>query len=206
MNLSAVTLLFFLPSLLSNNAFLSFADWVVSSDNALNTKIPQPLAGAYVQWRAKAIGEKGAAAEAKLEQAGPFEGMTIRRAMAAVLKVLKDVLEDDFSTERLEMVCVNLCDANGAGGELASAISSDGGVTAKPLVGEEGGGTSLAGDTVGGSSSRKSGGRENSSHILRNDDSPAASTASRRYRGLFRRVSKSEMEDMLLGIEEPEGI
>lgn len=61
-----------------------------------------------MQWRARAIGEKSAAAEARLEKAGPFEGMDVRRAMAVVLEVLKEVLGDDFSTDRLEMVCVDV--------------------------------------------------------------------------------------------------
>ncbi|CAN0494365.1 unnamed protein product, partial [Laminaria digitata] len=63
--------------------------------------------GAYVQWRARAIGEKSSAAEAKLEKAGPYEGMTVQRAMATVLRVLEDVLGDDFCIDRLEMVCVD---------------------------------------------------------------------------------------------------
>lgn len=72
--------------------------------------------GAYIQWRAKAIGDKGAAAEAKLDGVGPFEGMSVRRAMTVVLGVLREVLGDDeFSTDRLEMVCVDMMGGRGSG-------------------------------------------------------------------------------------------
>lgn len=115
--------------------------------------------GAYVQWRARAIGEKGTAAEAKLEKAGPFEGMTVRRAMAVVLGVLKETLEDEFSIDRLEMACMDMrtCDtggdgngggSTGAGGRSVSGAagehrnSSDGkrdGAAAAVVVGSSGG-------------------------------------------------------------------
>ncbi|CAM9602348.1 unnamed protein product, partial [Discosporangium mesarthrocarpum] len=61
--------------------------------------------GAYLQWRARAIGEHGEDAEAKLEQA-EYEGMSLREAMALVLRVFEAVLKDGFSTDRLEMACL----------------------------------------------------------------------------------------------------
>lgn len=194
--------------------------------------------GAYVQWRARAIGEKGTAAEAKLEKAGPFEGMTVRRAMAVVLGVLQETLEDDFSIDRLEMACVDMrtCATGGDGGSGSTggaerAMSSvavehsssnskrDGAGTGAVGVGSYGGGDGLStsgeepeGDAGTGNSVRGSGipnsvrrgvlevgGSRNVGHGSPSSGagfSFAADYFVPRY-GYFRRVSKSEMEELL---------
>lgn len=200
-----------------------------------------------MQWRARAIGEKGAAAETKLEKAGPFEGMTVRRAMAVVLGVLKETLQDDFSVDRLEMACVDMraCgiggDGNGgghtggaggdlsgaAGGHSSSNFKGDGAsaVVAESSSNAEGlsaiGADSAApeGDAGSGNSVRsnsfrnsgRSGGDDGGGGVLEagsrdiGDGSSSSSGAGRpaaadafvpRY-GYFRRVSKSEMEELL---------
>lgn len=77
-----------------------------------------------MHWRAKAIGEKSAAAEAKLETYGPFDKMNIRQAKTVVLEVLKEILEDEFSEDRLEMVCVDL-GTGGAGEREFNPLSKE---------------------------------------------------------------------------------
>lgn len=80
-----------------------------------------------MQWRAKAIGVHSAAAEAHLEDAGPYEKMTLRKAMSTVLKVLEDVLGDDFSVDSVEMVCANAsCAHDDRQTEVALETGDDG--------------------------------------------------------------------------------
>ncbi|CAM9576455.1 unnamed protein product, partial [Ectocarpus sp. 13 AM-2016] len=212
--------------------------------------------GAYVRWRARAIGDKGAAAEAKLEVFGPFEGMSVRRAMAAVLGVLREVLGDDeFSTDRLEMVCVDMVgggrgSGDGGGGErgVCSPVAGpgttsasdhddlgdggdDGAVAGPPFAGEgssvsaappslSGGGVSdgSASDArsfVGRDSGSSDGGDvlEGGVEVGQEDGSSAAPGVGRssaaasvvpRY-GYFRRVPKSEMDELLAGSTRGDG-
>ena len=186
-----------------------------------------PAAGAYVQWRARAIGEESSAAEAKLEKAGPYEGMTVRRAMATVLRVLKDVLGDDFCVDRLEMVCVdNLREDDdeeqldktieGPGRKHRRDISrSDGQEQGSPTMSSQdshgsssSSSISSSSSRIGGSSGNGSGGtgasdREISSNgkVAATNGSPGAIPPMPRHFGLFRRVSKSEMEKLL--VDEP---
>lgn len=172
-----------------------------------------PPAGAYAQWRAKAIGEKGAAAEAKLETAGPYGKMTIKRAMTVVLRVLKDILGDDFSTDRLEMVCVDLCDSHDGDGlrDLVAPHPGGGGGGEGDLGGRTGKmqrdvpvlpkaeGLEDANDGVSASLAERATGVE---VCL---DERASSGTTIRGNGMFRRVSKSEMEALLLSVEEAGG-
>ncbi|CAN0555485.1 unnamed protein product [Ectocarpus sp. 12 AP-2014] len=217
--------------------------------------------GAYVRWRARAIGDKGAAAEAKLEGFGPFEGMSVRRAMAAVLGVLREVLGDDeFSTDRLEMVCVDVMgggrgSGDGGGGErgvcspgaghgTTSASDhdnvgggggggggGDGAISGPPFAGEgssvsaappslSGGGVSDgsasgARSFVGRDSGSSGGGGvpEGGVEVGQEDGSSAVSGVGRssaaasfvpRY-GYFRRVPKSEMDELLAGSTRGDG-
>ncbi|CAM9171969.1 unnamed protein product [Ectocarpus sp. 6 AP-2014] len=216
--------------------------------------------GAYVQWRARAIGDKGAAAEAKLEGVGTFESMSVRRAMAAVLGVLREVLgDDDFSTDRLEMVCVDMMgggrgSGDGGGGErgvcspgaehgVTSASDHDnvgggngggggnGAISGPPFAGEgssvsaappslSGGGVndgsaSGARSFVGRDSGSSGGGGvlEGGVEVGREDGASAASGVGRpstaasfvpRY-GYFRRVPKSEMDELLAGSTRGDG-
>lgn len=205
--------------------------------------------GAYVQWRARAIGEKGSTAEAKLEKVGPFDGMTVRRAMSVVLAVLKEVLEDDFSTDRLEMVCVDMgmrdtavgsCggvsgdgseddgDGNGGGketeitpgaaGEYNTRSSVKRGYVAEAVVTSSGSGegsstrggepgTSLRNGGTNGVDGRdkssggvlEAGGKANGASDDGSSSLSSETTAASfvpRY-GYFRRVSRSEMEELL---------
>ncbi|CAB1097029.1 unnamed protein product [Ectocarpus sp. CCAP 1310/34] len=211
--------------------------------------------GAYVQWRARAIGDKGAAAEAKLEGVGPFEGMSVRRAMAAVLGVLREVLGDDeFSTDRLEMVCVDMMgggrgSGDGGGGETGvcssgaehattsasdhdnvggagdGAISgprfagegssvgaappslSGGGISdgiasgARSLIGRDSGSSGVGGVLEGGVEVGQEDGSSAASGVGR---SSAAASVVPRY-GYFRRVPKSEMDELLAGSTRGDG-
>lgn len=209
-----------------------------------------------MQWRARAIGDKGAAAEAKLEGVGPFEGMSVRRAMAAVLGVLREVLGDDeFSTDRLEMVCVDMMgggrgSGDGGGGErgvcspgaehgTTSASDhdnvggggDDGAISLPPFAGEgssvsaappslSGGGVSDgsasgARSFIGRDSGSSGGGGvlEGGVEVGQEDGSSAASGVGRssaaasfvpRY-GYFRRVPKSEMDELLAGSTRGDG-
>lgn len=103
-----------------------------------------------MQWRARAVGEKSAAAEAKLDRAGPFEGMTVRRAMAVVLGVLKETLGDDFSVDRLEMACVDLRRTCGTGVDGDGEGSGDAGGAGGSVSGGEAGGRSSSDPGGGG--------------------------------------------------------
>ena len=201
-----------------------------------------------MQWRARAIGEKGTAAEAKLEKAGPFEGMAVRRAMAVVLRVLKETLQDDFSVDRLEMACVDVraCGAgdgndsgdtggtresmSGAAGVhgSSSSSSSKGGGVAAVVVGSSGNGQGLSANgadsaappgeagssnIVGSNSNRNSGrsGGDGGGGVLetgsRNSGDGSSSSEAGTFAGApdsfvprygyFRRVPKSEMEELL---------
>ncbi|CAN0342914.1 unnamed protein product [Ectocarpus fasciculatus] len=202
--------------------------------------------GAYVQWRARAIGDKGAAAEAKLEGVGPFEEMSVRRAMAAVLEVLREVLGDDeFSTDRLEMVCVDMMGGRGSGDEegggerggCPTGAAGDhgaernnggdgggGGSSSGPPLAGEGSSTSAApsrgavsdgstststsgGRSFAGRDSGRGGsgglleggvevGRENGSSASGVGRSSSSAVFAPRY-GYFRRVPKSEMDELL---------
>ncbi|CAM9401154.1 unnamed protein product [Choristocarpus tenellus] len=62
--------------------------------------------GTYLQWRAKAIGKQSDDAEAKLEKV-EYKDLSLRDAMALVLEVFEAVLQDDFSTDRVEMSCLD---------------------------------------------------------------------------------------------------
>lgn len=133
--------------------------------------------GSYVQWRAKAIGEKSGAAETKLNQAGPYVGMTTREAMSVVLRVLRDVLNDEFSVDRLEMVCIDSCVAGGKQETGLRTREDD----VKPMhAGPEG---ALLEDDPTLLQGRASGIMEGSRGASRNS--------------WFRRVTKSEMEELL---------
>lgn len=168
-------------------------------------------AGAYAQWRAKAIGEKGAAAEAKLETAGPYGKMTIKRAMTVVLRVLKDILGDDFSTDRLEMVCVDLCDSRDGDGPRDLVAPDPGGGGEGDLGGRIGitqrdvpalpkaEGVEDANGRVSASVAERATGVE-----VCIDERASSGTTVRDNR-MFRRVSKSEMEALLLSVEEARG-
>lgn len=179
-------------------------------------------AGAYVQWRARAIGEKSSAAEAKLEKAGPYEGMTVRRAMATVLRVLKDVLGDDFCIDRLEMVCVDIvCEdedealdetiqAEGGKHRWDMSRSADDVEARSPPTTSSQDSTSSSRRNIysssgnshrAGASDRESGGRGAGGPSRAKNGSPGAPSVPLQY-GLFRRVSKSEMEKLLVE-EEP---
>lgn len=176
-----------------------------------------PPAGAYAQWRAKAIGEKGAAAEAKLETAGPYGKMTIKRAMTVVLKVLKDILVDDFSTDRLEMVYVDLCGSSRDGDGLCDLVAPAGGGGGEEGEEEEGDLGVRVGsqrevtalpkaEGVEGADSRdnaSSAGRAMGNEVC--EDQRVSSGAIVRDSGMFRRVTKSEMEALLLSVQEAEG-
>lgn len=139
-------------------------------------------------------------------------GMTLRRAMSVVLRVLRDTLGDDFSTDRLEMVCVDL--SCGRGGEtlpsklpLGATGEENGGGNASSGAGDkcthptgtgEGSEDScsirddavVVGDGRGGVGDRKEGSR----------DRPFL-----QGRGWFRRVDTSEMDALLLEIPEDGG-
>lgn len=145
-----------------------------------------------MQWRAKAIGEKSAAAEAKLEDAGPYEKMTLRTAMSTVLRVLEGVLGNDFSVESVEMVCVDAsCGPNK--GQTESAL--EGGLHDDDKVVRSGG-------------SRNAG--KKSTFLATGADKDVDNAGNRDLGGkrgvvdavarpnLFRRVSKDEMEALLL--------
>ena len=177
-----------------------------------------PAAGAYTQWKARAIGEKSSAAEAKLAKAGPYEGMTVRRAMTTVLRVLKDVLGDDFSIDRLEMVCVDnlLCQDDDE--EFAGTIQSGGrlhderdilrsvdenALTMSSQDGSRsiGSGRSSSSGSAAASDREVSGRKEGVGGTFRaKNGSPWAPSIPRRL-GVFRRISTSEMKDLLA--EEP---
>lgn len=164
-----------------------------------------PAVGAFVQWRAKAIGEKAAAAESKLEKAGPYEGMTVRRVMAIVLRVLKDVFEEDFCTDRLEMVCVDLGDTNEARGELALGAGEHGEHHLRSRVAEVLATPSALPKNACGDDNRRDssrGGQEGEGHVRKNNGLSEGAAVLRH--GVFRRVSKSEM-DALLCVEGPAG-
>lgn len=228
-----------------NNAFKRFVSCVtLTAAHHFSFPFRFVVVGAYVQWRARAIGEKGSAAEAKLEKAGPFDGMTVRRAMSLVLTVLKEVLEDDFSMDRLEMVCVDMGKldttvggkggegegdgdgdgketddvAPGAAGEFFSGRNVKGGndSSAAAVVGssDDGEGSSTPGGTNGvdirDSGNGGGGVPETGSQVisLSDDRSSSSSVAAEaspasfvpRY-GYFRRVSRSEMEELLADAE-----
>lgn len=146
-----------------------------------------------MQWRARAIGEKGAAAEAKLEEAGPFEGMTVRRAMALVLQVLKDILEDEFSTDRLEMVCVDLCERGGGQGGF-NVGRKGGGPAALRAPGDKPGTPTPSVENVVEDANRRDGKRLGWGGSEADSSSKAGAV---RRNGLFRRVSKSEIDSLL---------
>lgn len=137
------------------------------------------------------MGDKAAAAQAKLEQSGPYGGMSVRKAMSVVLRVLQDVLQDEFSLDRLEMLCVESC---GGGGDVSS--SGRGGAEAPPRVdGDENSaipGTEEASASSEEASYPRTGGG--------GADAMGGLHAARKG-GLFRRVGVSEMERLLLAKE-----
>lgn len=145
-----------------------------------------------MQWRAKAIGEKSAVAEAKLEDAGPYEKMTLRKAMSTVLRILEDVLGDDFSAELVEMVCV---DASCGPGEKQTESTLGAGLHDDGKVGRSGGSgdaraksTSLtvgADEDVDNAGNRSLGGKQGSGDAVARPN-------------LFRRVGQGEVAALLL--------
>lgn len=156
------------------------------------------------------MGEKAPAAEAKLDKCGPFEGMAMRRAMSVVLSILKETLGEDFSTDRLEMVCVDLCegdsnDEDGDGGsdggerrflDLDSGGEGGDSVLASPIKGKvdgQGGSEKVSLPNASSMTSVKSG--LGTGDAFRNKRSKASLASQRR--GLFRRVSRHEIDDLL---------
>lgn len=140
--------------------------------------------------------------------------------MATVLRVLKDVLGDDFCIDRLEMVCCvdNMAGEDDHEEELDETIqdegrkhrryisrSADGEARGPPAMSSQESSSSSrriqsSSDDSGGTgaSGRESSG---SGKGAAKDGSPRASPPMPRHFGLFRRVSKSEMEKLLA--EEP---
>lgn len=151
-----------------------------------------------MQWRAKAIGEKATIADAKLEEAGPYVKMTVRRAMSTVLRVLKDVLGDDFSIDGVEMVCMDLpCKGlSGTTTELLRQPGNNGGRT----PGVRAGGDGKVGSIVLPEVERIGGGCRSEGDAYKeggsgeSKDEPGGVVRS----GLFRRVGKEEMGALLL--------
>ncbi|CAM9390404.1 unnamed protein product [Scytosiphon promiscuus] len=176
--------------------------------------------GAYVQWRARAIGEKSAVAEAKLEKAGPFEGMDVRRAMVVVLDVLKEALGDDFSMDRLEMVCVDVGragDDDEDGDNVDSGTAQEAGRRNEERGVLEGsawahqtgkqpanaarsptsGDPPLLPEGVDGNGVISAGAAERDVAVSRGNIDKASTSGPRSRYGSFRRVPTSEMEELL---------
>lgn len=150
-----------------------------------------------MHWRAKAIGEKSAAAEAKLETYGPFDKMDVRRAMTVVLEVLKEILEDDFSEERLEMVCVDLGTTGGAEcGEFTPLSKEDEGqFNSQCLEEKQSTATTLSTENTAGAVDVRD--RKWGVEVVerRNSGDDAVSMRGRRHS--FRRVPRSELDELL---------
>ena len=154
-----------------------------------------------MQWRAKAIGEKGVAAEAMLEKCGPYGKMTVRRAMVLVLQVLKEVLDEEFCEDRLEMVCVDLSEGDTDLGEIDS-LSAESRQHSSEVDVDEGRSTATLGgnnnrlynrfDAIG-AWDRSKGSEEVDKHGGGKHDT---SVSKRRWRS-FRRVPRSELEDLV---------
>lgn len=151
-----------------------------------------------MHWQAKAIGEKSAAAEAKLETYGPFDKMSVRRTITVVLEVLKEILEDEFSVDRLEMVCVDLGTGEAGCREFTPLSKENGGkINSKRLEKKQSIATMLSAENMAGTVDVR--GRKGGVEEVERRNSGDDAESMRGHRHSFRRVPRSELDELLRG-------